>query len=56
MMKNYDELKYLLEKYNQSHLLKFYQELDGLEQEKLLEDISNIDFEEINHINNNQQN
>lgn len=55
MMKNYEEISSLLERYNQSHLLRFYSELDVPEQEKLLEEISNIDFEEIRELQNNHE-
>ncbi len=41
----YDETLHLLEKYNQEHLLKFYNELDEHQKENLLNQISKIDFE-----------
>lgn len=39
-----EEVKALLKKYNQEHLLKFYGELDEAGQEELLRQISEIDF------------
>ena len=44
---NYDEAKNILEKYNQEHILKSYDRLDDLGKEKLLNQISRIDFNQI---------
>lgn len=52
-MDRYNEVLKKLEKYNQMHLLKFYNELTVEEQEELLKDIENTDFEEISNIFNN---
>ena len=52
-MKTYNEILEILEKYNQTHLLKFYNELSDIEKENLLKDIENTDFEEILNIKNN---
>ena len=51
------ENKYLiakekLKKYGQEQLLKFYDKLDKIQQEELLQDILNIDFEEIQNLYN----
>ena len=52
-MKTYNEILEILEKYNQTHLLRFYNELNDIEKEEVLKDIENIDFEEISNIKNN---
>lgn len=44
---NYAEAKITLEKYGQEHILKAYQRLAEENKEKLLEQISRIDFEQI---------
>ncbi len=49
---NYNEAKELLEKNNQSHLLKYYDELSDDQKEHLLEQISEIDFDLIKLIEN----
>ena len=41
------ELTAKLEKYDQTHLLKFYDQLPHEQQLLLLQDISNVDFEDI---------
>ncbi len=50
-MVNYEKILEKLEKYNQTHLLKFYDELNNSEKEELLNDINTIDFEELMQIN-----
>ena len=55
-MKNYEELLKLLEKHGQTHLLKFYSELNNEEQEILLNEIESIDFEEIKSIHDEKAN
>ena len=45
MEHNIEEIKHTLKKYNQEHLLNFYDKLDEQKQNKLLEQIENIDFE-----------
>ncbi len=45
MEHNIEEIKHKLKKYNQEHLLNFYDKLDEQKQNKLLEQIENIDFE-----------
>ena len=42
-----EEVKFILKKYNQEHLLYFYDELTQDEKEKLLNQILTIDFEKI---------
>ena len=51
-------MKEILEKYHQSHLLTFYKELNNQEKDQLEREISQIDFEQINKLyqNNNNQN
>lgn len=45
----------LLKKYNQEHLLKFYNELSDDEKKSLIDDISSIDFEKMEEIYNNRE-
>ena len=45
----YDAMQ-ILKKYNQEHLLNFFDELTNCEKETLLSQIHNIDFEEINKL------
>ncbi len=52
-MKNLEEMKMNLSKYNQEHLLQFYDELNDIEKEELLNQISNIDFELVNNLYKN---
>lgn len=40
-----DDIKKKLKKYNQEHLLLFYDKMDADEKEKLLSQIENIDFD-----------
>lgn len=44
-MNKLEQIKTILEKYGQQHLISFYNELTEDEQEKLLKQIENIDFE-----------
>lgn len=46
----------VLEKYNQTHLLKFYEELNNNEKEDLISQINNIDFEYILSLYSNKDN
>ena len=52
MEHNLEEIKHTLKKYNQEHLLNFYEKLDEQKQQKLLDQIENIDFELINSLYN----
>jgi len=45
MDKKYEKAKELVKKYNQEHLLKFYDEKSKEEKEELLDQILSIDFE-----------
>ena len=45
MKKNLEEIKELLKKYNQEHLLVNYEKFNDEEKERLLDQISNIDFD-----------
>ena len=47
-----DEVKAILKKYGQEHLLNHYNKLDSVHQKQLLNEIQNIDFELINHLYN----
>lgn len=47
MLQNYEKAKDVLEKYNQKHLLNFYDELNNEEKEILINQISHIDFQQI---------
>lgn len=50
-MKNkFEEVKYVTDKYGQQHLLKYYSELSNTEQEVLLNEILDIDFELISSL------
>lgn len=50
MVNSLEEIKYNLKKYGQEHLLNHYEKLDENKQKKLLEQLSNIDFELINSL------
>ncbi len=50
MEEKYNQAKKILEKYNQTHLLKNYEKLDNSKKEYLLKQIENIDFELINKL------
>ena len=52
MEHNIEEIKYTLKKYGQEHLLNFYDSLDERTQNKLLDQIENIDFELISSLYN----
>ena len=45
MKKNLEEIKELLKKHNQEHLLVNYNNLNDEDKERLLEQITNIDFD-----------
>ncbi|MBR5227261.1 MAG: UDPGP type 1 family protein [Clostridia bacterium] len=49
-MISFNKAQEVLIKYNQQHVLNFYNELSDNEKEKLLEQIENINFEEVNNI------
>ena len=49
---NIEEIKHKLKKYNQEHLLNFYDNMEESKQNKLLEQIENIDFELIKSLYN----
>ena len=53
MDKEYIKAKEILKKYNQEHILNFYEELDNEQKEKLINQILDIDFEEIITLYNN---
>ena len=53
MINTLDEVKFVLKKYNQEHLLNGYDKLQEKDKKELLEQISNIDFELINSLYNN---
>ena len=48
-----EEVKDILKKYGQEHLLNHYDSLDEKKKQKLLEQIGNIDFELVNENENN---
>ena len=50
-----EEVKTILKKYNQEHLLNGYDKLDENKQKKLLEQILNIDFELIKNLYENTE-
>lgn len=47
MIQNYELAKDILKKYNQQHLLNFYDELNNEEKEALVNQICRIDFKQI---------
>lgn len=49
-MERLNEIKELLTKYNQEHLLEYYDNLDDAKKEELLSQIVNIDFEQLNRL------
>ena len=59
MDSNFETAKSIIKKYNQEHLLKFYDELSNENKELLINQILNTDFELLNklykNINNNHQ-
>ena len=53
---NFDSIQKNLNKYNQEHLLDFYNELNNNEKEILLNQLINIDFEKVNLLYNDLKN
>ena len=53
---NFDSIQKKLKKYNQEHLLEFYNELNNSEKESFLKQLSNINFEKINNLYNSLKN
>lgn len=53
LRKKYDACKQVLNKYNQSHLLRFYNHLDIEKKELLLNQVLRIDFEQISNLYKN---
>lgn len=53
MDKEYKKAKEILEKYNQEHLLAFYDQLPQEKKKKLISQILNINFEQINKLYQN---
>ena len=56
MKHNIEEIKRKLKKYNQEHLLNFYDSLEESKKEKILDQIDKIDFELINSLYNKTKN
>lgn len=54
MDREIEEIKFILKKYNQEHLLNGYERLDESKQKKLIKQIKNIDFELINSLYQNK--
>ena len=50
MDKRYEEIKFILKKYNQEQLLNNYDKLEENKQKELLREIENIDFDLINSL------
>ena len=48
-----EEIKAILKKYNQEHLLNHYDRLDDIHKKRLLDEIENIDFELVNSLYRN---
>lgn len=59
MESNYLNIKSKLEEYEQEHLLKFYNELNEIEKQELIDDILSVDFEQMKmlygNINNKEE-
>ena len=53
---NFDNIQYELKKYNQEHLLMFFDELNSYEREKLLNQLSTINYEKVNSLYNSLKN
>lgn len=53
MEEKYEKIKETLEKYNQQHLLNQYEKLSDEKKEKLLNQLSSIDFEQVNKLYQN---
>ena len=53
MESTYKEVKELLKKYDQEHLLHFYNELSETEKESLIKKLSKIDYENVQEIYKN---
>ena len=49
-MKKLNEIKSLLKKYGQEHLLLFYDKMDDEQKKELLNQIENIDFDLMNNL------
>ena len=49
----YSKIKDTLNKYNQNHLLNFYEKLDEEKKQKLIKQITKIDFEQISNLYEN---
>lgn len=47
-MNNFDDIELMLKKYNQEHILKFFDKLKEHEKKKFINQIKNIDFEKMN--------
>ena len=52
---NYEDLKVLVEKYGQGHILKSYERLNDTEKEKLLQQVARIDFDKMKDLYNLSQ-
>ena len=50
MDKDLEETKALLKKYGQEHLLNHYEKLDDAKKKELLKQISEIDFQLVEHL------
>ena len=53
MDEEYSKIKDTLNKYNQNHLLNFYEKLDEEKKQKLIKQITKIDFEQISNLYKN---
>ena len=52
---NYEDLKVLVEKYGQGHILKSYERLNDADKEKLLQQVARIDFDKMKDLYNLSQ-
>ena len=56
MCANYEEANNIINKYGQEHLLYGYEKLEDSEKQKLVNQIMNIDFDQINNLFKNIKN
>ena len=47
---SFEEMKNILEKYNQEHVILAYERLNDSDKEKLMEQVARIDFEQVNRL------
>ena len=53
---DFNNIQEILKKYNQEHLLMFYNELNDFEKQSLLNQLNSINYEKVNNLYNNLKN